>query len=78
MKTNTSDKRWHVLATYAATPFDHIQESDIDELEELQDLVEKWPDWGTLSDIRITYNFHDAAKERRSSKAQPKDTLSNE
>lgn len=60
-----SEKRWHVVATYAGKPFDHVQEIDVEELEELQDAVEGGPDWGTLRDIRITYNFHESAKDRR-------------
>lgn len=62
-------RRWHVVATYAAKPFDHVQEFDIEEIDELQDLIEKGPDWGTISDIRITYNFHQSAAERRSGTA---------
>lgn len=60
-----SEKRWHVVATYGGKPFDHVQEYDIEEMEELQDLIENGPDWGTLTDIRVTYNFREAAAERR-------------
>lgn len=66
-----TDKRWHVVATYAGKPFDHVQEIDIDEINDLQELVEGWPDWGVLKDIRITYNFHEAAAERRSGNPLP-------
>jgi hypothetical protein len=58
-------KRWHVVATYAGKPFDFVLESDIEELEDLSDAIESGPDWGTLKDIRITYNFHESAAERR-------------
>ena len=49
-------KRWTAVATYRteAGPVDVVHE--IEELAELQDLVERGPDWNTLVDIRITLN----------------------
>lgn len=55
-------KRWHVEFRYADQ--NSLEARDIDELEELQDIVEGGPDWGTLIDIVITYNFHASAAER--------------
>lgn len=60
------EKRWHAVATYSGKPFDHVQEYDIEEIEELQRLIESGPDWGTLKQITVTYNFQEAADERRS------------
>ena len=65
-KVEVSDdtKRWHVQFRYAGEPNSFRPEIDIEELEELQDIVEGGPDWGTLVDIVITYNFHKSAEER--------------
>lgn len=60
--TDTEQKRWHIEFRYASGQ--ELPPMDIEELEELQDIVEGGPDFGTLIDIVITYNFKQAAEER--------------
>lgn len=47
-------KRWKAVATYRSNtgPVDVCH--DIEELEEIQELIERGPDWNALIDIRIT------------------------
>lgn len=46
--------RWHAIATYRGTagPIEVVH--DIEELEELQDLIERGPDWNALIEIKVT------------------------
>jgi hypothetical protein len=50
----STEKRWHVVATYRAhcgpVPVDY----EIEELEELQEIIEQGPDWNALIDVKIT------------------------
>lgn len=54
--TDKTEKRWKAVATYRSDAGPIDIEWDIEELEELQDLVERGPDWNCLVDIRITLN----------------------
>lgn len=48
-------KRWHVVINYKV---DVSEVFDLEELAELQDIVETGPDWNTIEDIKITYNYN--------------------
>ena len=54
MTSKAKMKRWAAVVSYhtEAGPVDVAHE--IEELEEIQDLVERGPDWATIIDIRIT------------------------
>lgn len=47
-------KRWLAEIDYRAQGDVVTVQYDIDELEELQDLVERGPDWNSLIQIRVT------------------------
>lgn len=58
----SDERRWHVEFRYA-DGVDHPA-VDIEEISELQEIMEDGPDWGTLIDIVVTYNFKEAAADR--------------
>jgi hypothetical protein len=47
-------KRWKAVATYKSDAGPVDIEYEIEELEEIQTLIERGPDWNALIDIRIT------------------------
>jgi hypothetical protein len=51
-RRGSSERRWRVRAVYAGVPYT----ADIEELEEMQELIERWPDWNTL-DGPITIHY---------------------
>lgn len=46
--------RWIADVTYASTAGDVDVRHHIEELDELQDLIERGPDWHCIKDIRVT------------------------
>jgi hypothetical protein len=55
------DKRWHAEIVYNDdTPTDAVE---FEELDELQDLVERGPDWNTIDKIIVTLNRRLAFKD---------------
>lgn len=47
--------RWNAVIHYRTGPEEYLEvEHTIEELHELHDLVERGPDWDTISEIRIT------------------------
>lgn len=52
--------RWHAVALYQTQSGPVDVHHDVEELEELQDLIERGPNWYALIEIRITLNHGDA------------------
>lgn len=48
--------RWHAVLTYRTETGPLDVHHDIEEIENLQGIVERGPDWRTLIDARITLN----------------------
>lgn len=53
----SGQKRWTATATYRMSPCEFVEvPHDIEELEELQPLIERGPDWRALETITIVLN----------------------
>jgi hypothetical protein len=52
--TNDPTHRWHAIVGYKTDSGVVDVHHDIDELEEIQMLVERGPDWNTITEIVIT------------------------
>jgi hypothetical protein len=48
--------RWQVVLTYRSNSGPLDIHHDLEEIEELQEIIERGPDWRTLIDARITLN----------------------
>jgi hypothetical protein len=48
-----SEKRWRATITYRSETGEDVRVFDVEEIEELQDIVEKGPAWACLIDIKI-------------------------
>lgn len=46
--------RWHAVITYLTQHGANMVEHDIEELEDLQDIVERGPSWNTIEKIEVT------------------------
>lgn len=60
--TTPETKRWLVCAEYQGENGGLRLSNDLDELSELDALIERGPDWGTLRKITITYQLGNSAK----------------
>ncbi len=52
-------KRWHVTVTYFSEKGDIDVEHFIEELEDLQEIIERGPNWYAVKDIVIILNVPD-------------------
>lgn len=50
-------KRWTVTIKYKGYTGEQFDEHQIDEMDELQNIVERAADWRIIIDIKIVYNY---------------------
>ena len=50
-------KRWRVMATYRSKSATSTAHFEVEELEEIDEIIERGPDFDALVEIRVRYNL---------------------